>query len=338
MKKYLPFMGAALATLAMTWTVQAKAQDMFKDVPKDHWAYEAISDLQTKKILVGYPDGFFHGKRVLTRYEFAVALKRALDAIGSGPAGPKGDPGPPGANGAQGDPGPVGPAGSPGMTPEEVANLLKLTDTFKNELAALGADIKAINTRLDALAKSVDEINRRLDRMPKIGGDFFMGFRSDLSRYGFVDYSGALRGASKSLFSNVDSTHDFHLTVNANLAGGVKFIGDLVDSNYLSYLTPTGGGPALGNVGAPTANHNGGPEVASIYQAELVVPIGSFGSHTTLELGRFKNELTPLTYFRPDTDVYFNLPWYDDGAYVEDGFKLTSKFGSATTRDRKSVV
>lgn len=338
MKKYLPFMGAALATLAMTWTVQAKAQDMFKDVPQDHWAYAAISDLQQKKILVGYPDGFFHGKRVLTRYEFAVALKRALDAIGPGQQGPPGPPGPTGPTGPTGETGPPGPAGPPGMTPEEVQNLMRLTDTFKNELAALGADIKAINGRLDALAKAVDEINRRLDRMPKIGGDFFIGFRSDLSRFAFRDYDGAIRatsapgGGSKSLFTGVDSPHDFHLTVNANLAGGVKFIGDLVDSNYLSYLTPAGGGVSLGNIAAPTANHNGGPEMTEIYQAELQVPISSFGNHTMLELGRFKNELTPLTYYRPDTDVYFNLPWYDDGQYVEDGFKLTSKFGSATTQ------
>ena len=48
MKKFLPYMGAAIATLAMTWSVKASAQDMFKDVPNDHWAYAAVSDLQQK--------------------------------------------------------------------------------------------------------------------------------------------------------------------------------------------------------------------------------------------------------------------------------------------------
>ncbi|MGF2075555.1 hypothetical protein, partial [Enterococcus casseliflavus] len=38
-----------------------------------------------------------------------------------------------------------------------------------------------------------------------------------------------------------------------------------------------------------------------------------------------------LTYYRPDTDAYFDLPWYDDGNYIQDGIKLESKFGSATT-------
>jgi len=328
-KKFLPYMGAAIATLAMTWSVQAKAQEMFKDVPSDHWAYAAISDLQQKKILLGYPNGYFQGKRVLTRYEFAVALKRALDAIGpgtTGPQGPKGDTGPAGQDGKAGDPGPAGP---PGMTPEQVDALMKLTDTFKAELAQLGTDVKAINQRLDALAKSVDAINARLDKMPTIGGEFFAGFRSDLSRNGFIDYGGAARGPHKSPFSGVDAPMDFHLTVHANLAGGVKFVGDLVESNYLNYASL--GLAAPGSLGGK-ATPNGGPLQTNLYQAELIIPISQFGSKTTLELGRFKNQITPLTYMRPDTDPYFNLPWYDDGNYVEDGFKLSSKFGSATTQ------
>jgi hypothetical protein len=328
-KKYLPYMGAAIATLAMTWTVKASAQDMFKDVPSDHWAYAAISDLQQKKILVGYPNGYFQGKRVLTRYEFAIALKRALDAIpppGTGPAGPKGDTG---AAGTAGDAGPAGPAGPPGMTPEQVEALMKLADTFKSELAQLGTDVKAINARLDALAKSVDAVNARLDKMVTLNGEFFTGFRGDLSRGPFVDYGGATRKASTSPFSNVDSPMDFHLIAHANLPGGVKFIGDIVESNYLDYGSLGFAGP--GSLGG-AAHSNGAPLQTNLYQAEIIVPISQIGSKTTLELGRFKNELTPLTYMRPDTDPYFDLPWYNDGNYIEDGFKLSSKFGSATTQ------
>jgi len=334
-KKFLPYMGAAIATLAMTWSVQAKAQEMFKDVPSDHWAYAAISDLQQKKILLGYPNGYFQGKRVLTRYEFAVALKRALDAIGPGTKGDKGDTGATGATGDKGADGAPGPAGPPGMTPEQVDALMKLADTFKAELAQLGTDVKAINQRLDALAKSVDAINARLDKMPTIGGEFFAGFRSDLSRNGFIDYGGAARKAASSPFSGVNAPMDFHLTVHANLAGGVKFVGDLVESSYVNNYTTLGlaGAGALG--GGPLgggAAKNGLPLQTNLYQAELMIPISQFGSKTMLELGRFKNQITPLTYMRPDTDPYFNLPWYDDGNYVEDGFKLSSKFGSATTQ------
>jgi len=325
-KKFLPYMGAAIATLAMTWTVQAKAQDMFKDVPSDHWAYAAVSDLQQKKILVGYPNGYFQGKRVLTRYEFAVALKRALDAIGPGgvgPAGPKGDTG---ATGPAGDAGPAGPTGPPGMTPEQVEALMRLADQFKNELAQLGTDVKAINARLDALAKSVGAIQDELNRMVKFNGDFFTGFRSDMSRTPFVDYSGQFRAASKSPFSGVDAPIDFHLIAHANLPGGVKFVGDIVESNYLNYA-PLG-------LASPTfsATNNGGPMQTTLYQAELFIPVSQIGKDTILELGRYKNQITPLTYMRPDTDAYFNLPWYNDGNYIEDGFKLSTKFGSAVTQ------
>jgi hypothetical protein len=180
-KKFLPYMGAAIATLAMTWSTQAKAQDMFKDVPSDHWAYAAVSDLQQKKILVGYPNGYFQGKRVLTRYEFAVALKRALDAIQAIP-GPKGDKGDTGATGDKGADGVAGQQGPPGMTPEQVEALMRLADQFKNELAQLGTDVKAINARLDQLAKQVGAIQDELNRMVKFNGDFFTGFRGDLSR------------------------------------------------------------------------------------------------------------------------------------------------------------
>ena len=43
------------------------------------------------------------------------------------------------------------------------------------------------------------------------------------------------------------------------------------------------------------------------------IPIGGFGSNTVFTVGRYKNQVTPLTYYRPDTDAYFDLPWYDDG-------------------------
>jgi len=322
-------MGAAIATLAMTWTVQASAQDMFKDVPSDHWAYSAISDLQQKKILLGYPNGYFQGKRVLTRYEFAVALKRALDAIPAGKNGNDGAAGQTGAAGPAGADGAPGKDGAPGMTPEQVETLMKLADTFKAELATLGTNVRAINTRLDALAKSVDALNTRIDKLVTFSGDFFTGFRADLARTAFIDYGGATRKASASPFTAVDAPTDFHLIAHANLAGGVKFVGDLVESNYLNYASLGFAGPgALG--GKATAN--GAALQTNIYQAELIIPVSQFGTKTTLELGRFKNQLGSLIYQRPDTDPYFNLPWYDDGNYVEDGFKLSTKLGSATTQ------
>ena len=53
---------------------------VFPDVPENHWAYAMVQDLAYKGIVVGYPDSTFSGDRTLTRYEFAVALDRAISA------------------------------------------------------------------------------------------------------------------------------------------------------------------------------------------------------------------------------------------------------------------
>jgi len=326
MRTARPYLGAALSVLALGWVSAVKAQDVkpFEDVKPDHWAYQAVTDLQQKGIITGYPDHHFNGQRTLTRYEFAIALKRALDKIATiqGPPGPKGDQGP---KGDTGEAGPAGPAGPPGMTPAEVDELRRLTDQFKSDLANLGMNMRDVQRRLDALDKAVADINRRLDRMIMFNGDFFIGTSSTRSRYGFLDYSGAPRGASNSLFDNISTPHDFHLEAHANLPGGVKFHGDLVSSNYFAYR---GGTLAAGAF----ANQNGGGETTTLYEANLVVPIGAFGSNTTLTVGRYREQVTPLTFYRPDYDAYFNLPWYDDGNYIQDGFEIKSKFGSATTK------
>ena len=333
MRKVLPFLGASLSVLAISLAAPSHAQDskLFMDVPQSHWAYEAVSSLQTKQILLGYPDGYFRGKRPLTRYEFAIALDRALKTIVAtpGPAGKDGAPGATGATGAQGEVGP------PGVTPEELANFRRLATEFQAELAAIGANVKDINSRLDALSKDVADLRNQFNHLVKFSGDFFVGVRSDRSRTPFFDYSGAFRPVNPSHFSNVNAVHDFHLIAHANLAGGVKFTGDIVASNYLGYRAAgsnyfTGGVPLA--LGGPAGAGGTSPmEEVTVYQAQLDVPIGGFGSNTMLTVGRYKNQVTPLTYYRPDTDAYFDVPWYDDGNYIEDGFKLESKFGSAKT-------
>ena len=51
---------------------------LFPDVASNHWAYEAVSDLSRRGLVEGYPDGTFGGDRLLTRYEFAQIVYRAL--------------------------------------------------------------------------------------------------------------------------------------------------------------------------------------------------------------------------------------------------------------------
>ena len=79
MRKVLTFLGASLV-IVLAMPAFAQQAEPFKDVPTDHWAYQAVESLREKGIVIGYPDGYFRGKRTLTRYEFAVALDRALKA------------------------------------------------------------------------------------------------------------------------------------------------------------------------------------------------------------------------------------------------------------------
>ena len=56
------------------------SDDLFPDVPSNHWAYEYVTRLKQAGILTGYPDGNFVGDRMMTRYEFAAIVYRAIMA------------------------------------------------------------------------------------------------------------------------------------------------------------------------------------------------------------------------------------------------------------------
>ena len=61
-------------------TIEDKGNDLFPDVPANHWAYEYVTALHKAGILEGYPDGTFGGDRMMTRYEFAAIVYRAIMA------------------------------------------------------------------------------------------------------------------------------------------------------------------------------------------------------------------------------------------------------------------
>ena len=50
----------------------------FPDVPENHWAYDYVATLAGNGIIVGYPDGKFGGDRMMTRYEMAALIYRAI--------------------------------------------------------------------------------------------------------------------------------------------------------------------------------------------------------------------------------------------------------------------
>lgn len=66
-------------TVGMGGTIEMDRMKLFPDVPENHWAYEYIGRLAAAGIVEGYPDGMFNGNRMMSRYEFAAMLYRALE-------------------------------------------------------------------------------------------------------------------------------------------------------------------------------------------------------------------------------------------------------------------
>ena len=106
--------GAASTTFA--------AANPFADVPADHWAYDAVSELTSKGVVNGFPDGTFRGNQNMTRYEMAQIVAKAMAKVNT--------PG-------------VATSGT------DKAMVDKLAAEFKDELANLGVRVDELEARMD---------------------------------------------------------------------------------------------------------------------------------------------------------------------------------------------
>lgn len=76
----LAVMGAKMAKMEKAFGMLDETKTkLFPDVPANHWAYEYIAKLAGSGYIEGYPDGNFGGDRLMTRYEFAAMLYRAIE-------------------------------------------------------------------------------------------------------------------------------------------------------------------------------------------------------------------------------------------------------------------
>ena len=74
MKKSL----ALAAVMALGVTMSAYAANPFSDVPQGHWAYDAVNKLAAEGVVDGYTDGTYGGDRLMTRYEMAQIVAKAM--------------------------------------------------------------------------------------------------------------------------------------------------------------------------------------------------------------------------------------------------------------------
>lgn len=65
-------------TMALGITASAYAANPFSDVPAGHWAYDAVNKLAAEGVVEGYPAGTYGGDRLMTRYEMAQIVAKAM--------------------------------------------------------------------------------------------------------------------------------------------------------------------------------------------------------------------------------------------------------------------
>jgi len=124
MKKGFVMVLAVLFLLPATGFAQ-----IFKDVPENHWAYDAINKVVNAGVLSGYPDATFKGKKTLNRYQFAKAVSVILDKMEA--------------------------MGDVSKYAEEIEILKKLSKEFANELRLLRGENDKLSERILALEQKV---------------------------------------------------------------------------------------------------------------------------------------------------------------------------------------
>ena len=64
--------------MALGVTATAYAANPFSDVPQGHWAYGSVGKLVAEGVVEGYPEGNFDGNKLMTRYEMAQIVAKAM--------------------------------------------------------------------------------------------------------------------------------------------------------------------------------------------------------------------------------------------------------------------
>lgn len=194
-------------TIAMGITASAYAANPFSDVPAGHWAYDAVNKLAAEGVVEGYPDGTYGGDRLMTRYEMAQIVAKAM------------------ANGA---------------------NVDKLAAEFAGELDSLGVRVanlekKADNVRITGQIRY--EYGDRNGDMQKTKGKVAQHrLRSRIFVNGNINedwsYTGRFENNQSLKNSSGDDTLKFNQAYVSGRLGGVKVIagkGDHYTGNGFVY-------------------------------------------------------------------------------------------------------
>lgn len=227
-KKTLAFaIGLTMAGASLSTTAFAASADSFTDVPKDHWAYQALDYLAKEGVIDGMGDTTFQGGRTMTRYEMASIVAKAMQ---------KKD-----------------------VSFGDQAVLDKLAAEYKDELATL-------NKKVDANTQAIKDLNAKTDKF-KVWGmtRAQMGRDNGLAKYTSAesDAASAYNSGRNGDYNNrfyMDLEGSMKVNDHATARFTIEKNARYRDSEARRYVRVTGNGTdANGNTIAilPAASHQG---------------------------------------------------------------------------------
>lgn len=189
-------------TIAMGITASAYAANPFSDVPAGHWAYDAVNKLAAEGVVEGYPDGTYGGDRLMTRYEMAQIVAKAM---------------------AKG------------------ANVDKLAAEFAGELDSLGVRVANLEKKADSVRITGQIRYEYGDRSGDLGGKLGKVVKHRLRSRIFVNgninedwtYTGRFQNDQNLYNSSGDDTLKLNQAYVTGKLGGVKVIAGKGD-HYLA--------------------------------------------------------------------------------------------------------
>ena len=154
--------------MALGVTASAYAANPFSDVPAGHWAYDAVNKLAAEGVVDGYPDGTYGGDKLMTRYEMAQIVAKAM---------------------AKG------------------ANVDKLAAEFADELDSLGVRVANLEKKSDNV-KITGQIRASYRDADKAGSDGYLRTRLFLNGQVNEDWSYTARLENRHYYEGSWSGHD----------------------------------------------------------------------------------------------------------------------------------
>lgn len=341
--------------------VPAMAQDMYPDVPENHWAYDAIARLRKDNILVPGlvpgQDNKYLGRCNLTRYEFAVYIDRLYRVITSRFADLQsqidalkekvGDGKGPGVDlsgmQAQIDALKAQISGMQGWG-DDIKSLQRLVNEFQKELNGLDLNVTEMKKQLADLDSRVSALEARKPNFDITGKadlailaghstDDNYGLMHDGTVTGYNRHSGG--GGQVGLSKDVTVLHNLALTLQTTATEGPKVKGTLVVGNVLGTLGPYSMSRDMrtslnAGAGMPFDETNFDDSNTDIYFQELNATWNAslVGQGVSAKLGRFGWQAGKYLFQRPAyTSQYYSDEARDSGDYYMDGVALGFGFG-----------